>query len=122
LFCFEGPRLLERGTTGREKTKRLALEKRDAKSSTATVLLRHRWDGVSGLRRRAGDNAVALSFRRPRGRFVLFLGLFWHGLFFSLPEVPRDRGFVVSYLYIYLSLAITVCPGCQPQGWLVDGL
>lgn len=39
------------------------------------MLLRHRWDGVSELRRRAGNNAVALLLCRSRGRwFPLFLG------------------------------------------------
>jgi hypothetical protein len=50
-------------------------------TSTAKVLLRHRWDGVSGLRRRARDNAAALSCRRSRGRFWLIC--FWHLAFIT---------------------------------------
>lgn len=47
-------------TAPRGKKRKYCLLSRD-KSSTATVPLRHRWDGVSERRRRAGDNAVALS-------------------------------------------------------------
>ncbi len=45
-------------------------------SSLATVLLRHRWDGVFGPKPRADDNAGALSFGWLRGRFVISLSVF----------------------------------------------